>query len=109
MAGKYRLHRSGSQFHWDLKAGNGEPILSSERYISKQSALNGIQSCRENSPLDARYERRTGVNGQAYFVLKASNGETIGTSEMYSSIAARDNGIASCKQNGPTAPVEDNT
>jgi len=109
MPGKYTLHRSGTQYHWDLKGGNGEPILSSERYTSKASAETGIASCRTNSSQDARYERRTSSNGSPYFVLKAANGEIIGTSELYSSAAARDNGIASCKQNGPTAPTEDKT
>ena len=110
MAGTYDLHRGGSnQFHWDLKAGNGERILSSELYNSKQSALNGIESCRVNSPLDARYTRLTSRDGKPYFVLKAANGEVIGASETYSSEAARDNGIRSCKENGPTARTVDRT
>jgi uncharacterized protein YegP (UPF0339 family) len=41
------------------------------------------------------------------FNLKAGNGEIIGTSEAYSSSAAREAGIASVKANGPTAPVDD--
>ena len=81
----------------------------SETYVSKAGALTGIESCRTNSAIDARYERLTATNGQAYFVPKAGNHETIGRSEMYSSTTARENGIASCKQNGPTAPTEDNT
>ncbi|HHF8231928.1 MULTISPECIES: YegP family protein [Klebsiella/Raoultella group] len=44
-----------------------------------------------------------------YFVLKASNGETIAQSEMYSSKQAALNGIQSVKNNAPTAPVRDNT
>jgi uncharacterized protein len=109
MAGKYTLHRSGSQYHGDLKGGNGEPILSSERYTTKGGAETGIQSCKTNSSQDARYTRLTSSSGQPYFTLKAANGEIIGTSEMYSSTAGRDNGIASCKTNGPTAPTQDNT
>ncbi len=110
MAGMYDLHRGGSsQFHWDLKAGNGERILSSELYNSKLAAETGIQSCRVNSPTDARYTRLTSKDNKPYFVLKAANGEVIGASETYSTVAARDNGIESCKQNGPTAPTQDNT
>lgn len=110
MAAKYDLHRGGTnQFHWDLKSANGERILSSELYNSKASAENGIQSCRENSPLEQRYERLTSKDAKPYFLLKAANGLTIGASETYSSAAARDNGIAACKRDGPTARTEDNT
>ena len=110
MAGTYDLHRGGNnQFHWDLKAANGERILSSELYNSKQSAETGIQSCRTNSPVDARYTRLTSRDNKPYFTLKAANGEVIGSSETYSSEAARDNGIKSCKENGPTARTVDNT
>lgn len=110
MPGKYDLHRAaGGKFHWDLKSPNGERILSSELYNSKQSAEVGIQSCRVNSPHDARYVRLTSTDNKPYFTLRAMNGETIGVSETYSSVAARDNGIASCKQNGPSAPTQDNT
>jgi uncharacterized protein len=110
MPGTYDLHRGGSnQFHWDLKAGNGERILSSELYNSKQSAETGIQSCKTNSSQDARYTRLTSRDGKPYFTLKAANGEIIGTSETYSSDAARDNGIKSCKENGPIARTVDNT
>lgn len=44
-----------------------------------------------------------------YFVLKASNGETIAQSEMYSSKQAALSGIQSVKTNAPNAPVRDNT
>lgn len=46
---------------------------------------------------------------QPYFVLKGGNGEIIGTSQMYSSEAARDQGIVSCKENGPSAVTQDET
>lgn len=109
MAGQYVLKRSGSQFMFNLKGGNGETILTSERYTTKQGAENGIASCRTNSAVDARYDRRLSAGGQPYFVLKAANGEPIGSSEMYSSAAARDQGIDSCKRNGPSAPTRDET
>lgn len=44
-----------------------------------------------------------------YFVLKASNGETIATSEMYSSKQAAQNGIKSVQQNGSSVDVRDKT
>jgi uncharacterized protein YegP (UPF0339 family) len=110
MAAKYLLHPAGSeQFHWDLKAGNGETILSSQVYTSKQSAETGIQSCRTNSSSDAQFSRLTSKDNKPYFVLKAANGEPIGTSQMYASEATRDHGIASCKENGPAAATQDAT
>ena len=107
MAGYYVLKRSGTQFMFDLKAGNHETILTSERYASKQGAEGGIASCRTNSPIDARYAHKTSTANQPYFVLTAANGQTIGLSEMYSSTSAMENGIASCKANGPSAPTKD--
>ena len=44
------------------------------------------------------------------FNLKASNGQVIGTSESYTTAAARDNIVAaSVKRNAPDARVEDLT
>jgi len=108
MAGKFELRKSSSgQYYFNLKAANGEPLLSSEMYISKGGAENGIRSVRENAQFDSRYERRTSTSNQPYFVLKAANYEAIGTSEMYSSTAAREKGIESVKLNAPTAQVVD--
>jgi uncharacterized protein len=109
MAGYYELKPSGSQFMWNLKAANGETILTSERYYTKESAKSGIASCKANSALDSRYERKTSSANQPYFVLRGGNNEVIGTSEMYSSVFARDQGIAACKANGPTATTIDRT
>ena len=96
----------GGQFTFNLTAANGEILLASERYTSRASAENGIASVKKNAPDDGRYDRRMAQNNQPYFVLKASNGEVIGVSEMYSSKAAMETGIASVKKNAPIAPVE---
>lgn len=110
MAGWYELHKSpDGQYRFTLKAGNGERILVSERYQSKQSAEGGIASCQVNSPIDARYNRLNSVDGQYYFVLKAANGEPIGTSETYQTAQGRETGIESVKTNGPTKVVKDLT
>lgn len=109
MAGKYVLSRSGTKYRFVLKAGNGETMLTSELYESKAGATNGIESVKTNSPVDARYVRKNASNGKPMFNLKAANGEIIGTSETYSSDAAREGGIASVKTNGPTATTDDQT
>jgi hypothetical protein len=94
MAATFELKRSGTQFMFNLRAENGQVILTSERYARKEGATGGIASVRENAPLDARCDRLTATDGNPYFVLKASNGQVIGTSERYSSSSARENGIA---------------
>jgi uncharacterized protein YegP (UPF0339 family) len=81
-AGYFSLTKSGTQFKFALKAGNHEPIHNSELYAANSSALNGIASVKTNSSLDANYQRKTSKNDRPYFVLKAANGEIIGTSEM---------------------------
>lgn len=108
MPGYYVIEKGlTGQFHFNLKSDNHEIILTSESYVSKQGAHTGIASCQINSPYDARYDKRTSAAIQPYFVLKAANGEIIGNSQMYSSVSARDNGIASCKINGPTTVIKD--
>jgi len=110
MAGKFELKKaSNGQFLFHLKASNGQVILASEQYVERRGAVRGIESVKKNAPLDNRYERKTAKNGQPYFVLRASNGRTIGQSEMYNTAASMENGIESVKKNAPTAAVDDKT
>jgi len=82
-------------------------ILASEGYTTKAACENGIESVKKNSQDDARFERLTSKNDKFYFLLKATNGQAIGSSEMYESVASRDNGIESVKKNAPEAEVDD--
>lgn len=108
--GKFVISKDkANEYRFNLKAGNGEVILRSEGYVAKASCLNGIASVRTNSQDDNKFDRKTATNGSPYFNLKAGNGEIIGTSEMYSSTGAMENGIASVKNNAPSATVEDNS
>ncbi|WP_139335793.1 YegP family protein [Janthinobacterium sp. TND4EL3] len=47
------------------------------------------------------------MTSKAVQLLKAGNGEIIGSSQMCASSAGRDNGIASCKANGSTSKIVD--
>jgi uncharacterized protein len=97
-----------AQFKFDLKADNGQVILSSELYTTKAACQNGIASVQKNCHLDERYERKVSANKKPFFNLKASNGQIIGTSELYESAAGMENGIASVKKSGvSTTIVED--
>jgi uncharacterized protein len=110
MAAHYELKpAANNQFMFNLKAANGEIILTSETYRSKESALNGIESVKKHSPTDEQYERKKSASSQPYFVLKAKNHEIIGRSETYSSEGAMEKGIESVKKNGPIATTKDIT
>jgi uncharacterized protein len=110
MAGKFEINKSkNGKFHFNLKAGNGQIILSSQMYEAKAGATQGVESCRANGVLDDRFERAASSAGQPYFNLKAANGQVIGRSEMYSSASAMENGIASVKTNAADAVLKDLT
>jgi hypothetical protein len=110
MAAKFELKKAANgQFMFNLKGGNGEVILTSETYVAKAAAKDSIASVRANALIDARYDRRVAANGQRYFVLKALNGQVLGTSETYSSAQAMEDGIAAVKRDAPNAPLEDLT
>lgn len=108
MAGKFELKKStNDKYHFNLKAGNGQIILSSEMYESKSACQNGIESIKKNGGDEKRYERKESKNGDPYFILKAGNGQEIGRSEMYSGNAAMENGIQSVIKNAPDADIVD--
>ncbi len=109
MSGSFQLKKSGTQFMFNLKASNGQIILTSERYNTKQAATDGIASVRQNGPDDGRYQRLEAKDGSPYFVLGARNGQTIGRSEMYKSVASREGGIESVKKHAPDAVIKDET
>ena len=94
------------QYYFRLKAQNGEIILSSEGYTSKQNAQQGMLSVKKNAVVDAHYESRDRLSNYT-FHLKAANGEIIGRSENYTTAAARQTGMAAVKKNAPIAGVED--
>ena len=107
MAGWYEISKNDKGQHsFVLKAANAQVILRSEQYDAKASAQNGVASVQKNAPLAERYELKTASDGRFYFNLKASNGQVIGTSQMYTTEAARQNGIDSVKTNGPTPTVK---
>lgn len=98
--------RKNGDLQFNLKAGNGQIILSSQGYSSKDSCMNGIESVKKNGTDDSRFERKTSTNGKFYFNLKAGNGQIIGSSEMYETLASCEKGIESVKKNAPDAAVE---
>lgn len=104
--GKFEVKvRKNGEFQFNLKATNGQVILTSEGYTTKTACMNGIESVKKNAPVEARYEVKVAKNGKPYFNLKATNGQVIGASQMYASERTMKAGIASVMKNAPEAPV----
>lgn len=80
--------------YFHLLAGNGEKVLASEGYSSPGAALAGVASVKDNAADADRFEIRTAVNGETYFVLKAGNGAVVGVSETYVSRSNTERAIA---------------
>ncbi len=105
--GTFKLVQKGDHWHFNLLAGNHEPILSSEMYNSKSAAENGIESVRKNSQREGAFEVKQAKNDHYHFVLKATNGQVVGQSEMYTTEAGCKNGIESVKKNAADAEVKE--
>jgi hypothetical protein len=99
--------RTNGEFQFNLKANNGMVILTSEGYTTKVNCEKGIESVKRFSQDTSLFRKNKSVNGKYYFNLLASNGQIIGTSQMYGSDFACDKGIASTKSNAPEATIED--
>ena len=70
MSAKYTVKRTAdSQFMFNLQAANGEVILTSERYTTKQSALKGVESVKVNSSLDSRYRKELSSRSEPTSIL----------------------------------------
>ena len=116
--GKFVVKEVKTGFKFDLKAGNGEVIATSEVYTAEKTCLNGIESVRKNA-VEAKLEDQTVENfetvtnpkfevyvdkaGEFRFRLKARNGEIIATGEGYKAKASCLNGIESIRKNAPDA------
>lgn len=58
---------------------------------------------------DPLFAIRKATSGEFYFYLRAENSEIIATSEMYTTKAGAQSGIASVKKNAPIATTIDMT
>jgi len=118
--GKFVIKNTGTGIKFDLKAGNGEVIATSEVYTTEEACQKGIESVRTNAaakvedqtatPIQTitnpKYEIFADKGGEFRFRLKARNGSTIAASEGYKTKSACENGIESVKKNAPGATVE---
>lgn len=110
MAGKFELKKGRTgKFSFNLKAGNGQVIFTSQSYADKRSANAGIKSVKNNAGKAERYERKSSSKGQAYFTMIASNGQVIGKSQIYTGAPGMEKGIQSVMKNAPGAETVDLT
>ena len=117
--GKFVVKQTATGFKFDLKAGNGQVIATSEVYTTEASCLKGIESVKKNcvggiedqtvegfeKVIHPKFELYTDKAGEFRFRLKAKNGEVIATSEGYAAKSGALNGIESVKENAPDAEI----
>lgn len=97
----------GGKSRFNLVAGNHQVILSSQGYSTPKSRNNGIKSVQKHCKAMKNFEKKTSKKGQPFFVLKASNGEILGKSEMYSGHSGCNNGIKSVQKNGTSKTIKE--
>ena len=108
MAAKFEIKRAkNKQFYFNLKAANGEVVLTSEMYESRGGAKNGIKSVQKNGPDGLRYDMKLDKRGQYYFLLKAANNRIIGKSESYTTAAKMEKGIQAVMKSAKTKTVQE--
>ncbi len=95
------------EYRFRLKAKNGQNILASQGYAQKSGCQNGIESVKKNSQDASMFELKQSGSDKWMFNLKASNGQVIGTSQMYESESGAKNGVQSVMTNAPEASVEE--
>ena len=118
--GKFVIKETATGIKFDLKAGNGEVIATSEVYTTEAACKNGIESVAKNAPVAGvedqtvegyeavkhpKFEMYVDKAGEFRFRLKATNGQIIAVSEGYKAKASCMNGIESVKTNAPEADV----
>ena len=88
-----------------------ESVIQTVGLLQKEGLIErarGRLTVLDRSSKDAQYTRKQSIAKQPYFVLNSTNGETIGSSQMYTSSSAMESGIASVKENGATKTSKDN-
>jgi uncharacterized protein YegP (UPF0339 family) len=110
MAGYFQIKKSESgAFSFTLKAGNHEVILVSRMHTTDADLRSAIAQVRRNSQQAERFKRLVAKDKSPYFTLTDESGQVLGTSEMYLSAAAMENGIRSVMTNGPALLVKEAT
>jgi uncharacterized protein YegP (UPF0339 family) len=95
--GKIDLYQSSdSQWRFRVVSGNGRTLLSSEAYVTKAGAENGIASVLENGVDPAMYQVNQTAAGKFNLRLRAANYEVIGFTQSYSTKSNATRAIDAC-------------
>ena len=119
--GKFVISKAKTGVKFNLVAGNGEVILSSQVYKTKATCKKGIASIQRiaNSPVEdqtvadfkaeskPKYEVYLDKRKEYRFRLVARNGQIVGAGEGYTTKDACKNGIASIKKNADSQIVDE--
>ena len=112
--------KTGIKF--DLYAGNGQDIVSSEVYSARAALLRGIESVRKNAPVapladltdpasigvsNPKFELYRDKAGAYRFRLRSRNGKIIAVSDPYGTKTAAFNGLDSVRKNAADAALEE--
>ncbi len=118
--GKFVIRTTNTGIKFDLKAGNGEVIATSEVYESEAACRKGIESVMKNAPIAnvedqtveeivaakcPKFELYKDKAGEFRFRLKATNGQIIAVSEGYKTMASCENGVSSVRKNAEEAEI----
>ncbi len=117
--GEFVIRKVATGVKFDLRAGNGETIATSEVYKTAAACHKGMESVRKNAP-KAKLEDRTAGDpvltcpkfelyqdkaGDYRFRLRSRNGAIIAVSEPYSSKNGCLDGIESVRSNANSAEI----
>lgn len=86
-----------SGWHFNLHAGNGQIVLSSQKYESRAGAWNGAFAVQDAAALEGSFEIKTSTDNRFYFTLTAQNGQIVGVSQLYTAKSSAQAGIDSVK------------
>lgn len=112
--GKFVIRTVKTGIMFNLKAGNGEVIATSEVYTTEAACRKGIASVIKNAPIAAlenqteegyatvkcpKFEVYADKAGEFRYRLKATNGQIIAVGESYKAIKSCLSGIESVRKN----------
>ncbi len=112
--GKFVISPAKTGVKFNLKAGNGEIIATSEVYTTEAACRKGIASVIKNAPIAAledqtvegfktekhpKFEVYADKKGEFRYRLKAKNGQIIAVGESYKAKKSVLNGVESVRKN----------
>lgn len=119
---RFVIKKVNTGIKFDLYAGNGQDIVTSEVYSARAAVLRGIDSVRKNASSahfvdltateptslpNPKFELYRDKGGQFRFRLRSRNGKIIAVSDGYSTKAAALSGMESVRKNAANAALEE--